>query len=62
MRSKRERAERRLDRVIDRFAEDVGYLELELFQKQAQELHEQWVDEADGDALTLDDIDLAGSV
>ncbi|WP_255491953.1 hypothetical protein [Haloarcula sp. JP-L23] len=42
MRSKRERAERRLDRVIDRFAEDVGYLELELlFQKQAQELHEQ---------------------
>lgn len=58
MKSKQERAARRLDRVIDRYAEDVGYLELELlFQERAQELHMQWAAHTEGEPPTLDDID-----
>lgn len=61
MKSKQERAARRLDRIIDRFAEDVGYLELELvLQERAQILHERWRDQAEGEPLTLDDIDVEG--
>lgn len=39
---KRRRVERRLDQLVDRYAEDIGHAEMELLlQRRAQEMREQ---------------------
>ncbi|QIO23070.1 hypothetical protein [Haloarcula sp. JP-L23] len=58
MRSAHDRAERKLDRLVDRYAEDVGLVEFELLlQQHAQDLHERAADEGELRTVDVDDIE-----
>jgi Zn-dependent M32 family carboxypeptidase len=58
MADKRERFEHKMDRLIDRYGDDVSYADLELvFQRYAQEMRSLARDEGDLPHVEFDDIE-----
>lgn len=54
----RERVEHKIDRALDRHADDVSFADLELvFQRYAQGMREEAVDAGDLPTINIDDVE-----
>lgn len=58
MRDPEGRARRRIDRAIDKFADEVGYREMELLlQRRAQDMREQAATTGDRETIDIEDLE-----